>query len=292
MTYDSTPAPLTLRVGAELVSGPTARKRWVFVRRRRASPSIRLADTQSKAKDADTNFTNSHHLTPRVPSRRLKAIKFVQFVSRSILFRTSDATFQESPELSVPLPLEVCMKTYYWLNRNRIRSHLRTSFCALAIVGALLTLSSAQAGGPPLPASGEFFPCFNYAGPPRQVGENLIITFNISGWRTSTGTLIGYAEGTELDVVHRDGSITLHGTFLFTGSVGGRSGTMLFSYEGIGNAVTGHETLRFVGNQGTGDLAGTYANLTAEGDVVPPDPNSGCDLQGAGTYTGQVVFAR
>jgi hypothetical protein len=25
MTYDSTPAPLTLRVGAELVSGPTAR---------------------------------------------------------------------------------------------------------------------------------------------------------------------------------------------------------------------------------------------------------------------------
>jgi hypothetical protein len=77
MTYDSTPAPLTLRVGAELVSGPTARKRWVFVRRRRASPSIRLADTQSKAKDADTNFTNSHHLTPRVPSRRLKAIKFV-----------------------------------------------------------------------------------------------------------------------------------------------------------------------------------------------------------------------
>jgi Protein of unknown function (DUF3224) len=116
----------------------------------------------------------------------------------------------------------------------------------------------------------------------------LIITFNISG--TSTGTLIGSSiTGTELDVVHRDGSITLHGTFLFTGSVNGRSGTMLFSYEGIGNAVTGHETLRFVGREGTGDLAGTYANVTAEGDVGAPEP--GCDLSGAGTYTGHVIFA-
>ena len=190
------------------------------------------------------------------------------------------------------------MKTYYWLNQNRFLSHLRTIFCALAIIGVPLTFPSSaadragRAAGTPEPVSGDFFPCFSYAGPPRQVGDNLIITFNISNWRTSTGTLIGSAEGTEMDVIHRDGSITLHGTFLFTGSVDGRSGTMVFSYEGIGNAVTGHETLRFVGGQGTGDLAGAYANITAEGDVVPPDPNSGCDLQGAGTYTGQVVFAR
>ena len=72
------------------------------------------------------------------------------------------------------------MKTYYCLNRNRLLSHLRTSFCAVAIVSALLTLPSAEAS-PPQPASGGFFPCFNYAGPPRQVGENLIVTFNISG---------------------------------------------------------------------------------------------------------------
>jgi hypothetical protein len=181
------------------------------------------------------------------------------------------------------------MKTNYWFNRDRLLSQLRSSFCALIIAGASLTLPSAEAGGPPLPASGEFFPCFNYAGPPRQVGENLIITFNISNWRTGTGTLIGSAEGTELDVVHRDGSITLHGSFLFTGSVNGRSGTMLFSYEGLGNAVTGHETLRFVGRQGTGDLAGTHANLTAEGDIGASNP--GCDLSGAGTYNGWILFA-
>ena len=182
------------------------------------------------------------------------------------------------------------MKTNYWFNRNRLLSGLRTSFCALAIAGASLTLLSAEAVEPrgrPQPANGEFFPCFNYAGPPRQAGENLIIRFNISG--TSTGTVTGSVVGTELDVVHRDGSITLDGSFLFTGSVNGRSGTMVFTYEGKGNAVTGHETLRFVGRQGTGDLAGTHANLTAEGDLGAPSP--GCDVSGAGTYTGHVIFA-
>src|SRR5215211_257205 len=186
------------------------------------------------------------------------------------------------------------MKTYYWLNQNRFLPHLRTIFCAITILGVPLVFPSSAADrvgramGTPEPASGEFFPCFNYAGPPRQVGDNVIITFNISG--TSTGTLTGSSTGTELDVVHADGSISLHGTLLFTGSINGRSGTLLLSYEGIGNAVTGHETLRFVGREGTGDLAGIYANVTAEGDVGAPEP--GCDLSGAGTYTGHVVFAR
>jgi hypothetical protein len=181
----------------------------------------------------------------------------------------------------------MCMKIHCWLNQNRFLSHLRESFFALAIAGASLMLPSAGAGTP-IPASGGFFPCFNYAGPPRQVGENFIITFNISG--SATGTFTGSSIGTELDVIHPDGSITLHGTILFTGSVNGRSGTLLLSYEGIGNAVTGHETLRFVGRQGTGELAGVYANVTAEGDVGVPEP--GCDLSGVGTYTGHVVFAR
>jgi hypothetical protein len=182
------------------------------------------------------------------------------------------------------------MKTYYWFNRDRLLSHLLPSFCALAAAGALLTLPSAEAVEPrgrPQPASGGFFPCFNFAGPPRQVGDNLIITFNVSG--AATGTFTGSSTGTEMDVVHRDGSITLHGALLFTGSINGRSGTLLLSYEGIGNAVTGHETLRFVGREGTGDLAGIYANVTAEGDVGAPEP--GCDLSGAGTYTGHVIFA-
>jgi hypothetical protein len=171
-------------------------------------------------------------------------------------------------------------------NRNRLISHLRTSFCALVIVGALSTLPRAEAGTPQ-PASGGFFPCFNYAGPPRQVGDNLIITFNVTG--TSTGTFVGSFVGTEMQVVHRDGSINLHGSLVLTGQVDNNSGTLVFTYEGIGNAVTGHENLHGVGTQGTGGLAGVYVNLTLEGDVGAPNP--GCDLSGAGTYTGQILFA-
>ena len=172
-------------------------------------------------------------------------------------------------------------------NRNRLISHLRTSFCALAIIGVPLAFPSAEASGPPLPASGGFFPCFNYAGPPRQVGENLIITFNVTG--TSTGTFVGSFVGTEMQVVHRDGSINLHGSLVLTGQVDNNSGTLVFTYEGTGNAVTGHENLHGVGTQGTGGLAGMYVNLTLEGDVGAPNP--GCDLSGAGTYTGQILFA-
>jgi hypothetical protein len=171
-------------------------------------------------------------------------------------------------------------------NRNRLISHLRTSFCAVVIVGALSTLPRAEAGTPQ-PASGGFFPCFNFAGPPRQVGDNLIITFNVTG--TITGTFVGSFVGTEMQVVHGGGSINLHGSFVFTGSVNGSSGTLLVTYEGIGNAVTGHENLQVVARQGTGGLAGVYANLTAEGDIGAPNP--GCDLSGAGTYTGQILFA-
>ena len=63
---------------------------------------------------------------------------------------------------------------------------------------------------------------------------------------------------------------------------------MLFSYTDIGNANTGHETLHFVGRQGTGDLAGVHAQGTAEGDLGAPNP--GCDISGAGTHTGQILF--
>ena len=181
------------------------------------------------------------------------------------------------------------MKTYYWLVQNRFLSHLRTSFCALAIAGASLTLPSAEAGGsPPVTITGGFFPCFTYAGPPRQVGENIIVTFNVTV--DATGALTGQGVGTELDIIHPDGSITLHGTSLFTGSLnGGPSGTLLFTYTGIGNAVTGHENLRLVGRQGTDGLAGVYFQGTAEGDLGAPGP--GCDVSGAGTYIGHLVLA-
>src|SRR5205823_13952571 len=108
-----------------------------------------------------------------------------------------------------------CMK-----NRTRLMSHLRTSLCALVLAAALSTLPRTEAGTPQ-PASGGFFPCFNYAGPPRQVGDNFIITFNVTG--TSTGTFVGSIVSTEMQVVHRDGSINLHGSLVLTGQVDNNS---------------------------------------------------------------------
>jgi len=181
------------------------------------------------------------------------------------------------------------------LIQNRFLAHLRTSFCALAIIGVPLALPSSAADragrstGTPEPVSGGFFPCFTYAGPPRQVGENIIVRFNVIV--DATGDFTGQDIATELDIIHPDGSITLHGSGLFTGSLnGGPPGTLLFTYNGIGNAVTGHENLRIVGSQGTGGLAGVHFQGTAEGDLGAPNP--GCDVSGAGTYTGHVVLAR
>jgi len=173
------------------------------------------------------------------------------------------------------------------MKSNRFLSHLRTSFCALAIIGLPLAFPSAEASGSPIPASGGFFPCFNLAGPPQHAGDNLIIRFNVTG--TVTGTFVGSFVGTEMQVVHPDGSINIHGSFVFTGSVNESSGTLLVTYEGIGNAVTHHENLNAEVRQGTGGLAGVHANLTAEGDIVAPNP--GCYLSGVGTYTGQILFA-
>jgi hypothetical protein len=92
-----------------------------------------------------------------------------------------------------------------------------------------------------------------------------------------------------MQVVHSDGSINLHGSVVETGSIGNNSGTFIFTYEGIGNAVTGHEVLRAVGREGTGALAGVYDEVTVEGDVGAPE--TGCNFSGAGTYSGQILFA-
>ena len=171
-------------------------------------------------------------------------------------------------------------------NRNPLISHLRTSFCALVIVGALSTLPRADASTPQ-PASGQFIPCFNYAGPPRQVGENIIVRFNTTS--DVTGAFTGQDVGAELDIIHGDGSINIHGTALFTGSLnGGPAGTLLFTYNGIGDAVTGHATFQIVGAQGAGGLADVHFQGTIEADLVAPNP--GCDASGVATYAGQVVF--
>ena len=179
--------------------------------------------------------------------------------------------------------------------KQSILSHLRTIFCALAIAGVLLVFPSAGTGaprsasGPPIFGSGETHSCYNYAGPPRQVGENVIITFNTVV--EATGTFTGTSTGIEMDVVHPDGSITVHGTGLFTGSFnGGPEGTLVQTWHGTVSGVTGHATVLSIGREGTGGLAGNNSQATVETDPTAPAP--GCDLSVTGTYTARIVVGR
>ena len=176
------------------------------------------------------------------------------------------------------------MNTNCWFNRNGLLLHLRRSFCVLAIVGASLSLPTAEAGKPE-PASGGFSPCFNFAGPPTQAGPNTIIIFNVAA--TFTGTFTGSAILTERDVIHPDGSITFHGSGVYTDQSG--CGTFLVNYSGKGSAVTGAESAHFVGRQGTGCFAGVHTCGTFQGNLI--GGSTECAVAGAGTYSGRVHFA-
>jgi hypothetical protein len=175
------------------------------------------------------------------------------------------------------------LKTNCWFSRNRLLSHLRRSFCGLAIVGASLTLPNGEAGGPEHhgQASGNFYPCFHIANV-QQAGSNTIYTFSVTS--TFTGTFTGSSIGTERDVIRPDGSITFQGSGVFWSECG----TFLFTYAGTGNAQTGSESAHFVGGQGTGCFNGMHAEGTFQGNLT--GPSQGCDITGAGTYNGHIHY--
>src|SRR5256885_16235049 len=61
----------------------------------------------------------------------------------------------EIPELCFPVLLEMCMKTNYWFNRNRILSHLRRFMIVfvVAVSAVALALALATPAGAPPPAA-------------------------------------------------------------------------------------------------------------------------------------------
>src|SRR5207248_9242233 len=117
-------------------------------------------------------------------------------------------------------------KEIEFMNKPKIKQQLRTGFFALAIVGALLTLPKAQAQ--PIPASGSTIDCEPVISV-RTVGQNTIITLEITV--CFHGTFEGTWVGIERDRFHADGTGTVHGSGIFSGTVNGRSGTMVFSYH-------------------------------------------------------------
>src|SRR5439155_21884302 len=141
------------------------------------------------------------------------------------------------------------------MNKPKIKQQLRRSFFVLAIVGALLTLPKAQAQ--PIPASGSTTDCEHVISQ-RISGSNTIITLEITV--CLHGTFDGTWVGAERDVFRADGTGTVHGSGVFSGTVNGQSGTMVFSYHVT--ITRNGEVTHWVVNQGTGDLAGVTGQGT------------------------------
>ena len=185
------------------------------------------------------------------------------------------------------------------MNKQNIKQQLRRGFFALAIVGALFTLPKAQAAQP-IPASGSSTDCEHVISQ-QSSGPNTIITLSITA--CFHGTFEGTWVGTERDVFSADGTGTVQGSGIFSGTVNGRSGTMVFSYE-VSISRSG-EVSHWLVDQGTGGLAGLHGQGTTQevSENGPGCPVSGfdctdcppatgtCDDSFTLDYTGQIDFA-
>jgi len=185
------------------------------------------------------------------------------------------------------------------MNKQNIKQQLRRAFFALAIVGALFTWPKAQADQP-APVSGSTTDCEHVISQ-QSSGPNTIIALSITV--CFHGTFEGTWVGTERDVIHADGSGTGQGSGVFSGTVNGRSGTMVFSYQV--NISRNGLVSRWVVDQGTGDLAGlsgqgTTQFVSQDGPGCPtsgfdcencPPPTGTCDDSFTLNYNGQIQFA-
>jgi len=185
------------------------------------------------------------------------------------------------------------------MNKQNIKQHPRRAFFALAMVGVLLALPSAQAQ--PIPATGSTTDCEHVISQ-RIAGSNTITTLEITV--CFHGTFEGTWVGTERDVIHPNGTVTGQASGVFSGTVNGRSGTMVFSLE-VSITRNGDVT-HWVVDQGTGDLAGLSGQGTTQNDIEhgPGCPGSGfdctdcppatgtCDDSFTLDYIGQIQFAR
>jgi hypothetical protein len=107
---------------------------------------------------------------------------------------------------------------------------------------------------------------------------NTIISFTFLH-ETFTGTLTGTRDGSGTLVVHPDGTLSARTSGLFTGTIGGASGTATFSdtAAGVASSIAG----RFRTSEGSGALE----NVTVSGSLKGHATSA---VSFAGTYAGKV----
>jgi len=114
----------------------------------------------------------------------------------------------------------------------------------------------------------------------RSAGPNTVIDSQSSF--TATGFFTGTCVGTTRSVGRSNGQSTAHGSCTFTGTIGDKSGTLVFRLEftGVGASFQG----RFVGVQGSGGLAGVHVSGTFQGMATGMTTS-------AGTYSASARFS-
>ena len=188
------------------------------------------------------------------------------------------------------------MKNLDKLNRHFLKLAAAVLLAIPLVATAAGTLDNSKS--PPksphtIEAAGTWIDC-NIAPHVRTAGPNTFVTVGIK--EIFTGTMEGTYEGFEHIVVRSDGTGTFRGSGIFTGTVGGRSGTATFSYHGGFGAEGAEANWSLVGL--TESLAsvsglGTFdAFAIDEGDV---DGLFCAECDGgvyAGGYTGEFKIGR
>lgn len=134
---------------------------------------------------------------------------------------------------------------------------LRAAIAALPLLVPLLLLP-ASANASVLSAGSGSFTTTGEVISVKQVGGNTIVT--ATEVQTLTGALSGTRMATGIQIFHPDGTFTANDSGTFTGTIGGRTGSITISgtSTGVGNTGSGH----IVGDRGTGGLAGLHLQGT------------------------------
>jgi hypothetical protein len=139
----------------------------------------------------------------------------------------------------------------------------RVAFAALPVLASLLLLpaganaSTLSAGSGSFTTTGEVISV-------RQADGNTIVT--ATEVQILTGALNGTRLATGIQIFHPDGTFTAHDSGTFTGTVGGRTGTIIVSGASTGVGNIGHGQI--VGDQGTGGLAGLHLQGTFQPVII------------------------
>ena len=124
----------------------------------------------------------------------------------------------------------------------------------------------------------------------RQDGDNQLTTVTLM--QKFEGAVNGTCEGTEKEVVRKDGSRTFSGSGLFTGKINGRSGTVLMTHTGT---ITGEgvSVADWVLDHGTDELSRIDGHGKSEGKRAEAGgdcSDSATQSAWSGKYTGDVEF--